>query len=60
MGGYAFYVWLAYGMFVGVTIWLVAASYVRRRQLMAREWRRQRRENAQDQAQSFSRAGSGS
>ncbi len=60
MGGYAFYVWLAYGMFTAVMVWLVAASYVRRRQLISREWRRQRREAALDSKQPVSQAGSGS
>lgn len=62
MGGYAFYVWMAYGMFLLVTVWLVAASYHRRRQLIARESRRQRRERAlSDQAdQALTGAGSSS
>ena len=44
MGGYAFYVWMAYGMFVVVTTGLVFTSYRHRRQVIAREIRRQRRD----------------
>lgn len=44
MGGYASYVWTAYGMFVVVMTGLVFSSYRQRRQLIAREIRRQRRD----------------
>ena len=46
MGGYAFYVWLAYGVSLVVMVWLGVSGPLRRRQLLAEERRRQRREAA--------------
>lgn len=52
MGGYAFYVWLAYGVTLVVLVWLALSGHIRRRQLIAEEGRRQRRELAQGTAAS--------
>lgn len=61
MGGYAFYVWLAYGVSLVVLVWLGVSGPLRRRQLLAEERRRQRREAAtpREQPEPFPRAAQG-